>query len=259
MRKNVKAVSIIILLALQGVLFTSCSNFIQNAFMGYTKKSPGSVNVSFVVPKNWKYMNVDKFWTKVFGSDSEEADTIRDFFVKTNGKFYAYVYKKAPGTFVYAARIDKNSIEELFKVKVYTGKDLAKIFDDTVISSKKMNGLLIYECRDMGSFTSYTVDGNDAYIVSVSMLASDLGSRFGVELNPNAVFTDIVKSINFKVHGFFYGLYDGVLVLPKVIAKVLYHDIRIYATANNGISYIIGYILGLLIFFVLVFPKLFSC
>jgi hypothetical protein len=55
----------------------------------------------------------------------------------------------------------------------------------------------------------------------------------------------VLNSVNFPPFGFGIGVADGSLWLFKWIISWFKHDMHLFTHANNGASYLIGFILGL--------------
>ncbi|MBQ9207466.1 MAG: hypothetical protein IJ158_12265 [Treponema sp.] len=94
----------------------------------------------------------------------------------------------------------------------------------------------------MGKFLIMQSKETNVFFVVISIPHREDFKIFGLGKDPE---DKISESLKFGTHGIIDGFIDGAFVLIKAPVHLFFKDVRIFATANNGFSYILGVILGL--------------
>lgn len=241
------------------VLFAGCS--IQNFVLGLKKKSPGLANVSFMVPKNWKYVKLNDYISKYYHNDETMSLLYKNMSEKADLKFLGYMCKESADANICIFRMNRKKYEDVIEQKLKDSYDFAK----GIIGKSgggyglktDSNGIVRWETP--GEITYFFIDKKYVYQLDLVILTENIGKTpFGGWYDAGVISRRINESIKFKTHGFIDGFVDGLFIVIKAPAHIINKDIRVFAAANNGFSYILAFVLGIAAFLVLIFKLLLS-
>lgn len=235
------------------VILSGCG--IQNFVLGLKKKSPGLVNVSFRIPKNWKSIRLDEYIEKYYLGDEEFSSMIKVMEEKFDLKFCGYMCKESPLANITMFRVDKEKFEKFNNCVINDSYDYAKRIEGESGGGrglkKDKNGITRWE--GSGEVTYYSINKKYLYWVNLVVLTDNIGKTpFGGWYDSELIGEKINESIKFNSHGFTHGLIDGFFIIIKAPAHLINRDVRVFATANNGFSYILAFVLGILAFLVII-------
>ncbi len=242
-----------------------------------TTRSPGNANISFKLSKEWKQVSTNKIYKYMLGDSSgliQFADQYGDFNDKSFVEEYNYIknYKKNEkkngvkisgfikknktfseydiNSFICIKCIKTSKIEKKLNTNIKNTDDYFVAIkghspeEDSFARSFYVDNYKIIHYVDAASITEQLifVDKKYAYIIII-----EADDNFSNESTSNLV----RSTLKINVHGIKDGFIDGLLFCLKAICNIFKKDIRFFAIANNGLTYMISFIVGLIIEFIL--------
>lgn len=109
----------------------------------------------------------------------------------------------------------------------------------------KLNGVeVLLFSTDMGIYSMFAIKNRKIYNIYASAL-------FTGDLDENEVLDIMTKSTKFGANGIIKGVIDGVLFPVKGIIHLFNKEVRFFATSNNGFTYILGFIVGVILLLII--------
>ena len=233
--------------------FTSCSDesatalagtAIGRVLVGIKKRSPGDINVSFSVPKNWVKIS-DEILEETLGEVITDEDV--EYRKKIGWHKSGYAYKNDYNSAIVIVQFNVPKFNETQEKQIKTATDLYNMLDDDNDydwTRKNLNGTDAIVGTRMGLVglgTDYlAVKGNTAYMVTTTF--ADTGTMM-----PDVISMSITDTIKFNAHGIKDGFFDGLLFPIKWGVHFFNKNVRYFAKVNNGASYIASFVIGIVI------------
>ena len=206
----------------------------------------GNINASVKLPDNF-VMRSDNdaetlFKERLLGFSDEDFESLKKF---TDLKIKSYAYNKDYESYILFAQFNLKKLSKVMKKNITNASDFYKLLGTNEIRVKEqsLNGIdVVSEESGYGKISHYAIKGNQCFFVVISIPHRENFKIFGLGKDPE---DKISESLKFGTHGIIDGFIDGAFVLIKAPVHLFFKDVRIFATANNGFSYILGVILGL--------------
>ena len=103
--------------------------------------------------------------------------------------------------------------------------------------------------KTFAAIGAISVKGGNVYQIFCSVI--DAG-----DYDENAVINLAFESMRLNSNGLLIGIYDGFMTPLHAIGMIVSKNYHVYSTANNGVIYLIGFILGIIILLLLLISKL---
>lgn len=216
-----------------------CSLFVLTSCGALKKKSPSEINFSMKMPGSFKYLDQEKTLRYVF--DDPEVEAVLK---KLEGKVCSYADpKNMMDNCVILIQINTSKLEEVKQTKVKDCKDAARVLGISSPYEKvvSIHGSEYVVLPSISATSAITEKDGKVYWIMMSFNIMD------DKYDSSAYLEKMGESMKAKSHGFLLGIWDGFKLPVAAIIRIWNPGSRVFATENNGASYIIGFVLGILL------------
>jgi hypothetical protein len=207
------------------MVFASCNTRAIN---------PGRANFSIKIPKSWKPAKNNLFGDKLEEIFGEEIDA---------GVYQAtYVDKETETSGIFISVMEIPSEFQGYS----TGTLLKELGLSQGLKKLTIDKKDIYVAVDRYGFDGITAG---AFLIEKKLFYAFLVMGDG----ENAQYVEqIIRTIRFNKNGLFAGIWDGFKSPFSLVKSIFSKDTKVYASANNGFQYLAGFIIGVILLFLVI-------